>query len=173
MSCDVTSYCQDGVGAFSNCLMINWFEAYLIFGELKPRADDRRQARMMVVFSGLYADKHVVEIRGERCHGRRGDCRCHRRFFAYRSPRNWYFHQYASTVYLDRHFVDPLKTKRRTCWLVILRKHRARQFDRGRFLERKRARARHDRTCTPVPWLEMKTNSTERVTLTWFAARLT
>lgn len=55
---------------------------HLIPGELEPRIDDGRQARVMIMLGGLHADKHVVEIRGERCHSRRSHRRRHRRLLA-------------------------------------------------------------------------------------------
>lgn len=62
------------------------------------------------MLGSFHADEHIVEIRGERCHGRSRDRRCHRRFLVdQHPPRSWHFHQYAPTVHFHRHLVDPLR----------------------------------------------------------------
>lgn len=86
-------------------------ETHLILGELEPRGDDDRQARVMIMFGGLHADKHVVEVRGVRCHRRRRHRRRHRRrFLADYPPWRRCFHYHASASFVQ--LVNPLQRKR-------------------------------------------------------------
>lgn len=98
-------------------------ETHLILGELEPRGDDDRQARVMIVFGGLHADKHVVEVRGVRCHGRRRHRRRHRRrFLADYPPRRRCFHYHASANFRGVHLLDPLQRRKKERKIGISKK---------------------------------------------------